>query len=70
MVSRIAFDGRCNHIGRFLTRVLSTLLDDAACREGMRAEMARVRSLLGTPGASARAAAVVLDQLRLEGAAR
>ena len=46
------------------------ILDDAAYRDGMRAEMARVRSLLGEPGASARAAAVVLDQLRAEGAAR
>ncbi|MDO8547587.1 MAG: lipid-A-disaccharide synthase [Nitrospirales bacterium] len=46
------------------------ILDDAAYRDGMRAEMARVRSLLGAPGASARAAAVVLDQLHLEGATR
>ena len=46
------------------------ILDDAVYREGMRAEMARVRSLLGEPGASARAAAVVLDQLRLGGVAR
>lgn len=46
------------------------ILDDAAYRDGMRAEMARVRALLGGPGASARAAAVVLDQLRAEGAAR
>lgn len=46
------------------------ILDGAAYRDGMRAEMARVRSLLGAPGASARAAAVVLDQLRLEGATR
>ncbi|MEK6694245.1 MAG: lipid-A-disaccharide synthase, partial [Nitrospirota bacterium] len=46
------------------------ILDDAAYRDGMRAEMARVRALLGAPGASARAAAVVLDQLRLEGATR
>lgn len=46
------------------------ILDDTAYRDGMRAEMARVRSLLGAPGASARAAAVVLDQLRLKGAAR
>ena len=46
------------------------ILDDAAYRKGMRAEMARVRSLLGTPGASARAAAVVLDQLRLREGAR
>jgi len=46
------------------------LLDDAAYRDGMRAEMARVRALLGAPGASARAAAVVLDQLRLEGVSR
>jgi lipid-A-disaccharide synthase len=46
------------------------ILDDAAYRDGMRAEMARVRALLGEPGASARAAAVVLDQLRAEGAAR
>jgi len=30
----------------------------------MRAEMARVRTLLGTPGASGRAAEVVLEQLR------
>ncbi len=43
------------------------ILDDAPYRDGMRAEMARVRSLLGAPGASARAAAVVLDQLRLRG---
>jgi lipid-A-disaccharide synthase len=41
------------------------ILEDAPYREGMRAEMARVRTLLGTPGASARAAAVVLQQLRL-----
>jgi lipid-A-disaccharide synthase len=40
------------------------ILDDASCREGMRTEMARVRALLGSPGASARAAAVVLEQLR------
>ena len=46
------------------------ILDDAAYRDGMRAEMGRVRALLGEPGASARAAAVVLDQLRAEGAAR
>jgi lipid-A-disaccharide synthase len=46
------------------------ILDDAAYRDGMRAEMARVRALLGAPGASARAAAVVLDQLRAAGAAR
>ena len=46
------------------------ILDDAARREGMRAEMARVRSLLGALGASARAAAAVLDQLRLEETAR
>ncbi|MBI3808957.1 MAG: lipid-A-disaccharide synthase [Nitrospirae bacterium] len=46
------------------------ILDDTVYRDGMRAEMARVRSLLGAPGASARAAAVVLDQLRLKGAAR
>ncbi|TAL10209.1 MAG: lipid-A-disaccharide synthase, partial [Nitrospirae bacterium] len=46
------------------------ILDDAAYREGMRAEMARVRARLGEPGASARAAAAVLDQLRLNGAAR
>ena len=39
------------------------ILDDASCRERMRAEMARVRMLLGLPGASARAAAVVLEQL-------
>jgi len=39
------------------------ILDDASCRERMRAEMARVRALLGPPGASARAAAVVLEQL-------
>jgi len=46
------------------------ILDDAAYREGMRAEMARVRSLLGASGASARAAAVVLDQLCPGSAAR
>jgi lipid-A-disaccharide synthase len=46
------------------------ILDDTAYRDGMRAEMVRVRSLLGAPGASARAAAVVLDQLCLKGAAR
>lgn len=46
------------------------ILDGAAYRDGMRAEMARVRALLGAPGASARAAAVVLDQLRLEGVSR
>jgi lipid-A-disaccharide synthase len=46
------------------------ILDDGAYRDGMRAEMARVRALLGAPGASARAAAVVLDQLLLEGASR
>ena len=40
------------------------ILDDASCREWMRTEMARVRALLGSPGASARAAAVVLEQLR------
>ncbi len=40
------------------------ILDDASSREGMRAEMARVRGLLGTPGASGRAAEVVLEQLR------
>ncbi len=40
------------------------ILDDGVYRERMRAEMARVKSLLGAPGASARAAAVVLDQLR------
>jgi lipid-A-disaccharide synthase len=40
------------------------ILEDAPYREGMRAEMARVRSLLGSPGASARAAGVVLAQLR------
>lgn len=46
------------------------ILDDVSYRDGMRAEMARVRSLLGAPGASARAAAVVLDQLRIDKAAR
>ena len=46
------------------------ILDDVLYRDGMRAEMARVRSLLGAPGASARAAAVVLDQLRRDKAAR
>ncbi len=46
------------------------ILDDTAYRDGMRTEMARVRTLLGAPGASARAAAVVLDQLRLEGVSR
>jgi lipid-A-disaccharide synthase len=45
------------------------ILDDASCRERMRAEMARVRTLLGPPGASARAAAVVLEQLRRKEAA-
>lgn len=40
------------------------ILEDAPYREGMRTEMARVRSLLGSPGASARAAGVVLAQLR------
>jgi lipid-A-disaccharide synthase len=40
------------------------ILEDTEYREGMRAEMARVRALLGPPGASARAAAVVLRQLR------
>jgi lipid-A-disaccharide synthase len=40
------------------------ILEDSPYREAMRAEMARVRTLLGTPGASARAAAVVLRQLR------
>jgi lipid-A-disaccharide synthase len=43
------------------------ILDDPAYREAMRAEMARVRSLLGTPGASRRAAAAVLEQVRREG---
>lgn len=46
------------------------ILDDVSYRDGMRAEMARVRSLLGAPGASARAAAVVLDQLCMDKAAR
>ncbi|PYP19203.1 MAG: hypothetical protein DMD53_14740 [Gemmatimonadetes bacterium] len=40
------------------------ILDDASSREAMRSEMARVRAMLGTPGASARAAEVVLEQLR------
>ena len=40
------------------------ILDDASSCEAMRAEMARVRDLLGTPGASSRAAEVVLGQLR------
>ena len=40
------------------------ILDDASSREAMRAEMARVRALLGAPGASGRAAEVVLEQLR------
>ena len=40
------------------------ILDDASSREAMRAEMARMRALLGTPGASGRAAEVVLEQLR------
>jgi len=40
------------------------ILEDSPYQEAMRAEMARVRTLLGTPGASARAAAVVLRQLR------
>jgi len=39
------------------------ILDDASYRERMRTEMARVRSLLGPPGASERAAAMVLQQL-------
>ena len=39
------------------------ILDDASYRERMRTEMARVRSVLGPPGASERAAAVVLQQL-------
>jgi len=42
------------------------ILEDTPYREGMKAEMARVRTLLGTPGASKRAAAVVLEQLRRE----
>ncbi len=46
------------------------ILDDTAYRDGMRTEMARVRTLLGAPGASARAAAVVLVQLGLEGVSR
>lgn len=46
------------------------ILDDVPYRDGMRAEMARVRALLGGPGASARTAAVVLDQLRMDKAAR
>jgi len=46
------------------------ILDDAVYRDGMRTEMARVRSLLGAPGASVRTAAVVLNQLRLQEAAR
>jgi len=41
------------------------ILDDAPYRDSLCTEMARVRSLLGVPGASARAAAVVLDQVRL-----
>jgi lipid-A-disaccharide synthase len=45
------------------------ILEDASYREGMRTEMARVRSLLGRPGASARAARVVLEQLPKEAAA-
>ena len=40
------------------------ILDDASSREAMRAEMAHVRALLGAPGASGRAAEVVLEQLR------
>lgn len=40
------------------------ILEDAPYREGMRTEMARVRSLLGSPDASARAAGVILAQLR------
>ena len=44
------------------------ILGNASCRERMRAEMFRVRMLLGSPGASARAAAVVLEQLHRKGA--
>ena len=39
------------------------ILDNASSREAMKAEMARVKSLLGPPGASERAAAIVLQQL-------
>jgi len=39
------------------------ILDDASYRERMRTEMTRVKSLLGPPGASERAAAMVLQQL-------
>ena len=39
------------------------ILDDVTYRDAMQAEMGRVRSLLGGPGASRRAAAVVLGQL-------
>lgn len=47
------------------------ILDDAAYRDEMRTEMARVRSLLGAPGASRRAAAVVIEELqRVEAGAR
>ena len=46
------------------------ILDDTSYRERMCAEMARVRTLLGMPGASARASAAVLDQLRMERTAR
>jgi lipid-A-disaccharide synthase len=40
------------------------ILDYASSREVMRGEMTRVRALLGTSGASGRAAEVVLEQLR------
>ena len=39
------------------------ILDDASYREQMRAEMVRVRTRLGSPGASARAATAVLELL-------
>ena len=39
------------------------ILDDASYRERMRTEMTRVKSLLGPPGASERAAAMVLQRL-------
>lgn len=39
------------------------ILQDHQYRDAMRAEMSRVKSLLGSPGASKRAAAVILDVL-------
>jgi lipid-A-disaccharide synthase len=55
---------------RRLAQEAGRILGDAQRREAMVKEMARVRACLGAPGASQRAAVVVLKVLRQQGRAR